>query len=250
VRIARSSIWAVFVIWVWPLAVATAEDDPTGEAHFQAARAHLLEGRPQMALREFEAAVDKDKKNPYFRKGLGVTYLRLNQPEKAVEELREALKLNPYYVDVRHDLGTALILLGKREEGKQEFMIAFNDPTNPTPEIAAANLGRAHFEEHNYVQALSWYRTAVGRNKGFAEAHLGIADCLTALGRADEAIAQLEIGLQEVPDNPALMLALGEALYRAGRLSEARERLEATASKDPGGPSGHRAAQLLQAFPK
>jgi len=230
--------------------LTAAEEDPVAEARFNAGLTHLREGRPQLALKEFEAAIQQDKKNPYFRKGLGVTYLRLNQPGKAAEEFRKALELNPYYVDVRNDLGTALVLLGKREEGKQQYVTAFNDPTNPTPEIAAANLGRVHLEERSYAQALSWYQTAVARNKEYAEAHLGVADSLIALGRPDQAIAQLETGLEANPDQPALMLALGEALYRAGRFSEAREKLEATASKDPGGPSGHRAAQLLQGFPK
>jgi hypothetical protein len=46
-----------------------------------------------------------------------------------------------------------------------------------------------------------------------------------------------------------VLAALGEAYYKVGRLSEARTRLEETRRRDPGGPSGRRATQLLQQFP-
>jgi hypothetical protein len=47
-----------------------------------------------------------------------------------------------------------------------------------------------------------------------------------------------------------MLVALGEAYYRAGRFDEAKPRLETVAAKDPGGPAGRRAAELLQKFPK
>ena len=71
---------------------------------------------------------------------------------------------------------------GKREEGKKEFLAAFNDPTNPTPEISARNLGQAYLEEKNYAEAINWFRTSLDRNKGYADAYLGLADALLAIG--------------------------------------------------------------------
>jgi Tfp pilus assembly protein PilF len=246
----RGASLAGFALLLSCAGAAAAQEDRAAEAHFNAGLSHLREGRPALAVGEFKEAIKRDKKNPYFHKGLGVTYLRLNRPKDAVKAFREALEINPYYVDVRNDLGTALILLGKREEGKQEFIAAFNDATNPTPEITAANLGRAHLEERKYAQALNWYRTAISRNQEYAEAHLGLAESLRALSRPDEAIAQLELGLEATPDHPALLLALGEALYEAGRFQEARDKLEQAVAKDPAGASGMRASELLKRFPQ
>jgi tetratricopeptide (TPR) repeat protein len=128
--------------------------------------------------------------------------------------------------------------------------MAYNDATNPTPEISALNLGRAHFEEGDYVQALNWFRTSVMRNDTYPEAYLGVADTFGATGRSAEATTQLEAGIEKIPESALLLVALGEAYYRAGRLGDARARLEEAARKDPGGVSGLRAVQLLKNFPE
>jgi Tfp pilus assembly protein PilF len=226
-----------------------AQAELEAEARFSAGLMHLRENRPQLAVEEFKAAIKQDKDNPYFHKGLGLAYARLNKLDDAIDELRRALQLNPYYVDVRNDLGTVLLLKGKREEGKRELMTAFNDPTNPTPETSARNLGRAYFEEGRYAEALNWFQTSLARNDSYADAYLGVADVLLAMGRVEDAIAQLETALEKLPEVPDLLVSLGVAYYRAGRLGDARTRLEEAARKDPGGVAGLRAAQMLKSFP-
>jgi Tfp pilus assembly protein PilF len=232
---------------------ARAADQPAGldpETRFNMALQHLREGRSEMAVEEIKAAIKEDGKNAYFHKGLGMAYLQRREFEKAAEALRKALELNPYYTDARNDLGTALILSGRREEGKKEFLTAFNDPTYNAPEVAARNLGQAHFEEKKYEQALNWYRTSTQRNPKYADAWLGLADVYVVLGRVDEAVLQLQAGQRELPDSLALQLGYGDVCYRAGRLSDARDALENVARKDPAGSAGRRALELLQRFPQ
>jgi len=220
------------------------------EARFNAGLTHLRDGRPKLALEEFQRAIKQDPKNPYFHKGLGLAYATLKKFDDAVDAFRKALELNPYYTDVRNDLGMALVLAGKREAGKAEFLAAFNDPTNPTPEISSRNLGQAHFEEKNYAQAANWFRSSLNRNKAYPDAYLGLADALVALGRAEEATATLETGASEVPASTGIQLALGEAYYRAGRFADARARFEDARKMDPTGADARRAAELLKHFPK
>jgi Flp pilus assembly protein TadD len=226
---------------------AAAQD---GEVSFNAGLAHLRDGRTELAIEAFKDAVEEDGENPYFYKGLGLAYMRANQLKDAIKAFEKALDLNPYYVDVRNDLGTALILSGKREDGKAEFLKAFNDPQNPTPEISAHNLGQAYFEEQNYQQALSWFQTSAQRNERYPGSHIGIANALFAMGQTDEGIAQLELGLDQLPKEVELMLALGEAYYEVGRFGEARQKLEAVAASDPAGAFGRRALELLRKFPQ
>jgi type IV pilus assembly protein PilF len=220
------------------------------EARFNAGLTHLRDGRPKLALEEFQNAIKQDPKNPYFHKGLGLAYATLKRFDDAVGAFRKALELNPYYTDVRNDLGMALMLSGKKQAGKAEFLAAFNDPTNPTPEISSRNLGQAYYEEKNYAEAANWFRSSLNRNKAYPDAYLGLADAFTALARAEDAITTLETGVREVPTSTAIQLALGEAYYRAGRFSDARARLEDARKQDPTGPDARRAAELLKHFPK
>ena len=228
----------------------TSTTSSDAEARFNAGLTHLRDGRPKLALEEFQNAIKQDPKNPYVHKGLGLAYATLKRFDDAVDAFRKALVLNPYYTDVRNDLGMALVLAGKRQEGKAEFLNAFNDPTNPTPEISSRNLGQAYFEDKNYAEAANWFRSSLNRNKTYPDAYLGLADALVALGRAEEAVAQLETGAREIPDSTAIQIALGEAYYRAGRFADARAHLEAAQKKDPTGADARRAAELLKHFPR
>jgi tetratricopeptide (TPR) repeat protein len=229
-------------------AVAAAQS-VDAESSFNAGLNHLREGRPAMAVDAFKKAVREDGKNPYFQKGLGQAYLAIGKYDDAIGAFRKALELNQYYVDVRNDLGTALVLSGRRNEGKNEFLAAFNDATNPTPEISSRNLGNAYLEEKHYTEAINWYRTSLNRNKSYPDAYLGLGDSLVGAGRLEEAVGVLETGAKECPQSAAVLLSLGEVYSRVGRLGEARSRLEEARKRDPVGPAGRRASQLLQQFP-
>src|SRR5437870_11387672 len=113
----RSCLIALALVAAPALAAAQA---PDAESTFNAGLYHLREGRPAMAVEEFKKAVRQDGKNPYFQKGLGQAYLAVGKYDDAVSSFRRALELNPYYADVRNDLGTALVLAGRRNEGKHE----------------------------------------------------------------------------------------------------------------------------------
>ena len=234
-----------------------------GEITFTTGLTHLREGRTEAALEAFKKAVKQDPKSPYFQKGLGVAYQQYAQKcapadskcrqerlGEAVLAARKALELNPYYVDARNDLGTALIMMGKRDEGRKELLAAYEDPTNPTPELSARNLGQAYFEDKNYAQAESWFLTCVQRNKSYASAYLGAADAMAAQNKNSEALAQLELGAKDkiAGEDLSLALALGQAYYRAGRFQEARTRWEKVASKDANGALGRRAVELLRSL--
>jgi len=239
--------WSLAVLLAVPALAAAQGTDP--EASFNAGLNHLREGRAPMAVEEFKKAVRQDGKNPYFQKGLGQAYLATGKYDDAIAAFRKALEINPYYTDVKNDLGTALVLSGRRNEGMQQFLSAFNDPTNPTPEISSRNLGRAYLDSKSYPEAINWYRTSVGRNKAYPDAYLGLAEALIATGHADEAVATLETAAKECPQSADVQVALGDAYYRVGRFGDARSRLEEARRRDPAGPVGRRAAQLLQQFP-
>jgi len=243
----RSCLIALALVAAPALAAAQA---PDAESTFNAGLNHLKEGRPAMAVEEFRKAVRQDGKNPYFQKGLGQAYMSVGKYDDAASAFRRALELNPYYVDVHNDLGTALMLLGKRAEGKNEFLTAFNDPTNPTPELSSRNLGNAYLEEKRYADAINWFRTSLGRNRGYADAYLGLAEGLLATGRQEEMVTQLEAGAKEAPGDPSLQLALGQAYFKVGRFTEARARLEEAVKKDPDGAAGRRAASVLKELPR
>ncbi len=229
-------------------APAPAQSPPDAELQFSTGVMHLREGRADMALQAFKKAVRADSKNPYFQKGLGQAYAAKRDFAAAIEAFRKALELNPYYVDVRNDLGYALIMSGDRAGGKKEFLTAFADPMNPAPEISAFNLGRAYLEENNRAEATNWFRTSLTRNKSYPAPYLLLAETLASEERIPEAITQLEAGIRDAPSEPELLLALGRAYQKVGRLVDARVKLEEAVKADPSGPVGKMAGEQLKAL--
>lgn len=245
---------AVLCVAPGPALARSADQAPAAtldpESRFNMALQHMRDGQAETAVDEIKRAIKDDSKNPYFHKGLGVAYMQLREYDKAIDAFHKALELNPYYTDVRNDLGTALVFSGKREEGKKEYLTAFNDPTYNAPEVAARNLAQAAYEDKNYDEALNWYRTSAQRNPKYSPAWLGLADVYVVLGRPEEAVAQLQAAQRELPDSIEVKLGYGDVCYRAGRLGEARSALEEVARKDPAGPAGRRAVELLKNFPR
>lgn len=233
--------------WVLVVAPAFAQlGQSPGEGSFNTGVAHLSGGRVDLAIEEFKKAVKEDQKNPYFRKALGLSYARQQKYVEAITELRKALELSPYYVDVRNDLGTVLIVSGKRDEGRGELVRVFTDPMNPTPEITARNIAQSYFEDNDYPNALTWFRTSVERNSSYADGQLGLAETLTLLKRHNEALLVLEAALRPTRESPEILVALAEVYRREGKIAEARMALEKAIKQDPGGPVGQKASEMLK----
>jgi tetratricopeptide (TPR) repeat protein len=241
------------------LASPVLAQNPDAEMRFNAGIRLLRDGFPERALGEIQDALKKDPGNAFFMKGLGITYAQLadrckptdsgcrnNNLKKAIESAQKALVLNPDYVDVRNDLGIALLRMGKRTDGKAELAKAFGDPQCPTPEVTAWNLGQAFFEEKEYSEALTWFQAAQNKNKTLAISYVSIADVFMATGQPEAAILQLEQGVKEAAGNTAVQLALGDAYLRVGRFQDARATFEQVVKKDPTGPSGQQAAARLR----
>jgi Flp pilus assembly protein TadD len=228
----------------------SAQSPPEAELQFSTGVMHLREGRLDSALDAFKRAAKSDPKNPYFQKGLGQAYAAKRQWAPAIAAFRKALELSPYYADAKNDLGYVLIMSGDREAGKKEFLAAFSDAMNPAPEISAFNLGRAYLEEHDNDEAIRWFRTSLSRNKSYSAPYVLLAETLVSIGRLEEAIAQLETAVREVPNDAELLLALGKAYYKAGRFSDARVRLAEAKKADPLGPFGRAADEQIKALPR
>ena len=229
---------------------SAAQGAPDAETSFNSGLQHLRENRPEMALEDLKKAVKQDDKNPYYQKAIGVAYSQLRKYDEAIQAFRRALTIEPYYVDVRNDLGAALVLSGKRAEGRTEWVAVYNDPTNPTPDLAARNLGQSYLEDGNFQEAASWFRSSLGKNQKQVDAYTGLAAALSGLQRPEEAVPMLQDALKEAPGETGLLLALGDVLYRAGRFTEARARLDEVIKKDGNSRDGRRATEMLKHFPR
>ena len=112
----RFRVWTMAVAVALPALAGAQAVDP--EQSFNSGLNHLREGRATLAVEEFKKAVRQDAEEPVFPEGARPGLCATHKFDEAIAAFRKALELNPYYVDVRNDLGTALILSGTPRRGQ------------------------------------------------------------------------------------------------------------------------------------
>ncbi|NIM05825.1 MAG: tetratricopeptide repeat protein [Armatimonadetes bacterium] len=81
------------------------------------ARANLLQGDSAAALKAYEELLGEAPEDVFLHYWYGEALLETNRPDKAAEEFRLCLQLEPDYLDARHSLAELLIREGKLIEG-------------------------------------------------------------------------------------------------------------------------------------
>lgn len=91
---------------------------------------------------------------------LGWTYSFLGNLEKAIEECKSAIDLDPDYGNPYNDIGAYLIQLGKFDEAITWLELALKAKRYENPHFAHLNIGRVLESKGLWFEALEEYRTA------------------------------------------------------------------------------------------
>jgi adenylate cyclase len=187
-------------------------------------RAQSLERAFEMAQR----AVALDNSLPIAHRILGGVYLWKKQYDQAIAEAERATVLNPNDADGYVTLGNILCNVGRPEKGIELIEKAMR--LNPQyPPFYLHSLGLAYREAGRYEEALAPLKKVLTLNPNFAPSHWNLAICYAELGRPEEAQAEVEEALRLNPKaslewmkenvpykNPADLERMLAALRKAG----------------------------------
>ena len=103
---------------------------------------------------------------------MGFLYLQGNEPDKAMAEFNEALKLNTHSHDAKTGLGSTLILKGEIDKAVDILQDALR--INPHPQMTYYELGRAYELKGELNKALEMYKQAIEKivDKTILPSHL------------------------------------------------------------------------------
>ena len=142
-------------------------------------------GRYRESVGELERLRDSQSANPRFWFLLGVGYLKLDQPVKAVAPLEQAVRLDPAYTPSRVELAGALLESGSLERAEAAFL-ALSKDTPGLPKawqglaIARLELSREVSNQLDHLAPDSSFRYALS---ALAEAGQGNLEQARALYR-------------------------------------------------------------------
>ncbi len=197
-------------------------------------------GQTEEALKLYLDLLERQPDNPVSHFNVGNLYLARNEPESAAREFRRAVELAPDYADAQYNLALVLEQLGRTEEATQQARHA----------VAADPEGRQPRELLAKLLLRSGrledVQEAASLAPDLAAAQLALGSALGRAGRYSEAARSYARAVELAPENEQAWFGRATALLLADQEAEAREALEAGLERFPQSlPLRHALARLL-----
>ena len=139
--------------------------------------------------------------------------------EEAITHFKSSLQLRADNVEARVNIGSALIGLGRVDEGKAEFVTA--QKTNPENGLGFYNLGFILEQQGKLAEAAGQYRNTVKVWPNYAIAWSGLGRVLERAAKLDEAETAFAEAVKLVPVDSGMRRDLARVLEARGKSTEA-----------------------------
>jgi tetratricopeptide (TPR) repeat protein len=171
------------------------------------------------AIARHEAALARDPSLAQAHVNLISLYGRAGQLPKAEEHYRAAVALGGDLSEAHYDYGVLLGLQDKWDLAADAYRKAL--ALNPAHAQAHNNLGQIFERQRQFSEAADEYRHAVESQPTFRLARFNLGRMLLAIGRNEEAIAELaKLSQPQDSETPRYIFALSAAHVRAGHKDE------------------------------
>ncbi len=200
-------------------------------AHFCLGVALEKQGRPDEAVREYQAALAADPTYAAAHTNLGFVLSNEGRFDEATAQFQAALQADADPSRVHFGLGLVFGREGRVPDATIEFQQAV--ALRPDWPDAHYNLGIALEHEQRLPEAISQLQQAADLDPGSAEFRFELGNALSWSGRLDNAIGQFQKSLELQPGSVECRVDLGNALARTGRLDDAIEQFRAAVQLRP-----------------
>jgi type IV pilus assembly protein PilF len=136
---------------------------------------YMNRGDLNLAKTKLDRALDEDPSNANVHSARAMLFERMNQPSKADEEFRTALKLAPHDPDVINNYAVYLCQNGRTDEGVKRFLEAAHNALYRTPQAAYTNAGVCLRAAKRDEEARVNFNAALELRPNYAEAAYQLA---------------------------------------------------------------------------
>lgn len=170
-------------------------------------------GQMDVALDELNQALKLDPNYAPAYNIMGLVYSVLGEDGKAEQNFQRALQLAPQDSEIIHNWGWYLCTHKRERESLPQFDAAVRNPLYRTPEIALVNAGRCAQAIGEVRAAENYYRRALAAQPGNALASYGLALIAYKEARYDDARGWMK-GVMQVTNPAPEGLYLGMCVER------------------------------------
>jgi Tfp pilus assembly protein PilF len=179
------------------------------------------------AAREFEKSINLLPTSSYVpdaTKYLSQTYLKLEQPEKAIDAYKRGIELNRDRDDLLLDLGNLYYAEERYEEALAQYKEAVR--INPTASTSHYSLGQGYLKLEKFSEAEQEFRTVIRMEPESAYGHYGLGLTFSKYGKFEKAIENFEIAVRKDAEFYDAFAEIGYAYADMGEMEEAQEMVE------------------------
>ena len=214
-----------------PTPTAAASPTPSASEHMALGLDYRDQGQLDEAVAAFKEAIELEPNFVEAHYNLGLTYADQEEYELALAEQQEAIDLAPDLAEAHNGLGMAYYGLGQVDEA----IAAYQQAVELDPDLSDAhfNLGHAYSDLGQHGQALAAYREAAQLEPDDHEIHHNVGVACIKQGMVNEAIEAWETAAGINPDFAETQYALGLAYVDVKRYADAVEALNQALTLEP-----------------
>ncbi|HEY9746903.1 MAG TPA: tetratricopeptide repeat protein [Oculatellaceae cyanobacterium] len=188
------------------------------------------------SLNELQQAVRLNPKSPEAYNQLGTTYRFMGRYEEAREAFAKALSLDPRYAEAYLNQGIMQLTMGDLAGAKAQFSSAIR--LNSKNYMAHYRLGEAHLMSGDAHAALKSLNTALALDPGNAAIMAKMGDAYQAQGNTAAAIAHYRKAIQASPAYMPAYMAISDIFDKRGDGELAMAELRSAINVNPNFTAG------------
>ena len=131
------------------------------QLHAEIAAGFFERGQMEVALQELSEAVRLDPRNAKIYNVYGLVYSVMGQDADAQANFLKGLEIAPNDSEIRQNWGWYLCTHGRPQESIAEFELAVRNPLYRTPDISLTNAGKCAAASGDPVRAAEFYKRAL-----------------------------------------------------------------------------------------
>lgn len=208
-----------------------------GRGYNNLGRAFLRMNDVDRALPQLLEAVSVAPRYPLAHNNLGAAMALKGHLDEAIVHYRDALALTPNYPEAHYNLGLALARQSRFAEAIEQYQESLR--LQPAYAEAWDAVGNAQAHAGRYDAAIRAYRAALRADPDFAQSHNNLGLALAATGQGEEAIASYRRAIHLAPQVTDYHVNLGAALTSRGLFDQALAEYQAALELAPDAPQIH-----------
>jgi len=207
------------------------KNDRSWAAHNNLGMVYQKQGKIEKASDEFKKAIEINPEYLLAHQNLGLYYYYSDQGSSAIQEFKKTIDIDPDHADAYNNLGLVYLNLDQIDKAQDYFLTAI--AKKPKMIQAHYNLAECYIVKEQYDKSIDELLVSINFHPQYYEAMNRVAQVYEMVGREDLAVYWYKRAVSVKGDYSPAHNNLGNILARRGALREAIDEYQLALQGDP-----------------